>query len=476
MRQDSAPLLQALRQYCRQGKVRYHVPAHLGRPLPGWDEFAREDLFALDLTELPGLDDLHCPTGILKESETLAAEFFGSRRTFFLVNGVTGGVLASHLYFGGKGKKILLPRNAHKSHYHGLILAGSSPHYLPVVHEEGIAVNVTVKAVEEGLLSHPESAAVFITSPGYHGACADLRRISKLTQHQKVPLVVDEAHGTHLFLSTELPISASEVRADLWLQSTHKTGGSLTQGGMMHVGGEEIDISRLAFMLNMIQTTSPSYLIMASLDFARRSLYLTGRERVEMVIGMVRQMCHELSSCPGIAFLNFAEFQMDPLRLTLKTTPLGVRGDMLQELLGEVGVEAELADEHHLLFIFSLYHRQEEILFLKENLLKVQEKLLAKKEAAEKEKPFFAASFPFPQVVLSPREAMERKSCSLLLEKVKGRIAAEMVTPYPPGIPLLVPGEMITAETMEVLQYLQDTKKHCQVADPTFRTLQVLVE
>ncbi len=471
MNKITAPLLDSIKKHMQKKRIPFHVPAHLGKVPQKIKEISKESFFALDLTELPDLDDLHCPTGPLQESQRLAAEFFNAQKTFFLVNGVTGGILASHLHYGGEGKKILLPRNAHKSNYSGLILSGSTPVYLPVNYQEGIPLNIDMDDVEKALNKHSDATALFITSPGYHGECTDLAKLREMTTKRGVSLVVDEAHGTHFILTPKLPLSASEVGADLWLQSTHKTGGALTQGGMLHVGNKEREISQLAINLNLIQTSSPSYLIMASLDEARRRLAAEGKEMVEEVILWSRKLRKKLLSFSIIKLMNLSGFEQDPLRLTLSTS-LKLKGERLRELLNEEGIEVELTGECHILLILSLFHAKEDIDFLEKSLEKIEKKL--QKEKQELVIPF--TPLPLPRLVLPPREAMQRKSTTLPTKDTLGKIAAEMVVPYPPGIPLLAPGEEITTEVLERLQELKDNGNHCQAADPSLNYLKIVTE
>lgn len=474
MGQDRAPLLEAIYAHLQANRTPFHVPAHLGQLLPGFKKMTGEGLFPLDLTELPGLDDLHCPTGPLQQAQELAAQLFGARSTFFLVNGVTVGILAAHLYYGGKGKQVLLPRDAHRSHYGGLILAGSSPVYLPVERQGGISANVSVKAVAKALESNPGAAALFVTSPGYHGACADLVALRELTAARDIPLVVDEAHGTYLGFSPALPPGAGEAKADLWLQSTHKTGGALTQGGMLHVGGRKVDPSRLAFYLSVLQTSSPSYLIMASLDEARRVLAVEGRERAEKVIGLTTRLRRELAGFSWVREITFDAFETDPLKLSLSFERAGLTGLEAGRLMRRSGVEAELAGALHLLFIFSLFHTPAHGEALLEALRKIPAVMKGQGRAAVNVLP--PPPLPLPRQVLPPGEAAAGSSKAVPLMEARGRIAAEMVVPSPPGIPLLVPGEEISQEVVTVLETLKKEGFTCQSADPTLNTLKVLTK
>ncbi len=463
--QERAPLLEALINHVQAARVPFHVPAHLGRPLPGLAGLKTEGLFSLDVTELPGLDDLHSPTGPLLEAQELAAELFGAKSTFFLVNGVTAGILAAHLYFGGPGKKVLLPRDAHRSHYSGLVLSGSTPVYLPACWQEGIPVNIQADTLERALGLHPDAAALFVTSPGYHGACPDLARLRELTARRGIPLVVDEAHGTYLSLSPLLPAGAGEAGADLWLHSTHKTGGALTQGGMLHTA-ESVDPARLRPLLSLVQTSSPSYPIMASLDAARRFLALKGRARAEEAAELARELRQALEAKSSWQVLSFAPFAADPLKLALGTEG---PGPAALEGLRRRGVEPELAGFRHLLLLISPYHTPKEVDFLRAVLTAFKPE-----GSREPAKASLSQPPPLPRQVLLPREASFKSSRAVPLAKSRGRVAAEMVVPSPPGIPLLVPGEEVSPEVLSLLTEIKGAGLPCQAADPGLNTLKVL--
>jgi arginine decarboxylase len=462
--QERAPLLEALQLTLKGGRAPFHVPAHLGRPLPGFQGLQVEGLFAMDLTELPGLDDLHCPTGPLLQAQELAAACFGSACTFFLVNGVTAGILAAHLYYGGPGKKVLLPRESHRSHYSGIMLAGSTPVYLASRWQEGIPLNLEAAALEEALVEHPDTAAVFVTSPGYHGACADLAKLRDMTGRRGIPLVVDEAHGTHLSFSPRLPRGAAEAGADLWAQSTHKSGGALTQGGMLH-GGQGVDPGRLRFLLGLLETSSPSFPIMASLDEARRFLALHGQERAEAAAALAGDLRRELLPLTSFRVFRMAGFAADPLKLALMTDRPGPRA---LEDLRRAGVEPELAGFSHVLFLLSLFHGPAETRFLRDVLVRLDG------ERGPGVRPPLPAPPPLPRQVLPPGRALTLPSRALPLKQAGGRVAAELVVPSPPGIPILVPGEEIGPELLDFLREIRDLSLPCQLADPSLNTLKVL--
>ncbi len=417
-----------------------------------------------DLTELAPLDDLHLPRGAIKKAQELAARLFKAEKTFFLVNGVTGGLLSLLMAYAPSGKKILLTRLAHKAALHGIILSGARPIYLPVEREPstGFPLNVSPLSVEKALREHPDTVLALITSPSYWGVAADLPAIRKITAEYGVLLAIDEAHGAHFpFYGDRLPHSAG-AGADIWLQSAHKSLGSLTPGAFLHLG-KGMEGRNINFWLQALQTSSPSYPVMISLDLVRRQMALQGREIFSRMWawgqGLRRDLCRE-----GFAFLRAENvekmgFGLDPSRLTL-LFPRG-KGRRFADLLAQSGYRVELEADGYLLAIggpSQLAHHHGS--FLKA-LIGIRSFLYGSNKKAHPwrlpPQEFPAAFFSpgegnFTSFLLSPREAMESSKCSLLLEDAPGRICAEMIVASPPGIPVVAPGEIITVELAHFLQ------------------------
>ena len=279
MNQNRTPLLDAIVEYTKERPAYFKIPGHRYEKgiSPRWKQWTGDGIFRFDLTEAEGLDDLHCPEGVIKEAQELAAEVFQAQKTYFLVNGTTCGNEAMVLTCAGEGEKIMVPRNAHKSVLMGLILSGVEPIYLmPRMDEKtGLCGCIAPEDVEEGFRKHPDCKGVFLVSPTYYGVCSDIRKISEICHRHHGILMVDEAHGGHLYFGKEgsaagmLPRGAILQGADMCAQSMHKVTGSLGQSSLLHVGSDRVDIGKLEGNLHLVQSTSPSYLLMTSLDAAR---------------------------------------------------------------------------------------------------------------------------------------------------------------------------------------------------------------
>ncbi|NLX90592.1 MAG: aminotransferase class I/II-fold pyridoxal phosphate-dependent enzyme [Firmicutes bacterium] len=464
--QSDAPLYRAARRFIRKGAQSFHVPLHGRGPGAPW---LRRAGFASsmkwDLTELDSLDDLHLPRGAIKKAQELAADLFKAGKTFFLVNGVTGGLLALLMAFAGPGKKVLLTRLSHKAALHGLILSGALPVYLPVEREPstGFPLNVSPLSVEKGLRENPETVLVLITSPSYWGVAADLPAIRKIADKYGVILAVDEAHGAHFpFYGDKLPHSAA-AGADIWLQSAHKSLGSLTPGAFLHLG-KRISSHDLRFWLQALQTSSPPYPVMVSLDLTRRQMALMGNRLFTRLWNWGLHFRRELDR-EGFLFLRTekvekAGFALDPCRITL-LFPRG-EGRLFSKLLAEKGYRVELEAGSYLLAIGGpsqlAYRGRSFLKALSEvrfSLCRSRGSTPLQPPSAEFPPAFFNYSgedegniFPF---ALTPREALGARRAFVPLKEAVGEICAEMVVLSPPGIPAVIPGEILSEETVHFL-------------------------
>jgi len=428
-----------------------------------------------DLTELDSLDDLHLPRGAIKKAQELAARLFKARDTFFMVNGVTGGLLALFPAFSRPGEKVILTRLAHKAALHGIILSGARPVYLPVEKDPdtGFPLNVSPLSVEKALQDHPEAVLVLITSPSYWGVAADLSAIRKITDKYGVMLVVDEAHGGHFpFYGDKLPHSAA-AGVDIWLQSAHKSLGALTPGAFLHLG-EGANERNLKFWLQALQTSSPPYPVMISLDLTRRQLALKGEKIFSRLwdwgLSFRRSLCRD-----GFLFLAEEQvkkrgFFLDPCRITL-LFPRG-EGRLFSGLLAAKGYQLELETSSYLLAIGGPSQLQYSSGDFLKALKKVRSTLIRTGRSSiphyspeEFPSVFFksanlfdvrtrTANYLLPP--LTPREALDAPRASILLKEAPGKLCGEMVVLSPPGIPLVSPGEILTKE---IVHFLQRKKK-----------------
>lgn len=456
MNQERAPLVEGLLNHINRGYATFHVPGHQGGR--NIDQLLRELLkepFKVDLTELPQLDNLYEPQGIIQESQELAAELFGARETFFMVNGTTGGLLTMINTVCLPGDKIIIPRQSHQGVFGAIITSGAVPAYISTpgktIQEQKIK-NVSLKGVEEALANNPDAKALLLNNPTYFGFCSDLAGIRELTAQKGVILLVDEAHGGHLFFHENLPLGASQAGADMWVQSTHKTLGSLTQSSMLHLGSDKIDRVRLVNMARIFQTTSPSYILLSSLDAARRKMAREGRSLIEKLYTMAKKAREDVTRL-GFTLLPLekGELRLDITKLALFTDSFRESGrDIAYLLQRKYRVQVELSAEDHVLIYLTLGHREKDVEYLVESLGKAREELTPQKPLEKKEEKG-DSFFPLPPALLSPREAVNRPVERVSLLEAEGRVSAETVSLFPPGIPLLVPGELITGELLDSL-------------------------
>lgn len=437
------PLYDALIQHDKRQPLALHVPGHKsGSVFYEKGKASFESLLALDLTELPGLDDLHAPTGVIRKAQELLTSFYQTDESRFLVGGSTVGNLAMVWASCDKGSTVLVQRNAHQSVLNAVKLAGAHPVFLaPKVDQaSGLATVPAIETLERALDEYPEAKAVILTNPNYYGMTADLEPFICKSHQHGIPVLVDEAHGAHFVLGAPFPKSALSAGADAVVQSAHKTLPAMTMGAFIHMQGGRLNRQALRDALRMLQSSSPSYPIMASLDLARGYMaQLTKTDLVE--IGRdIKQIRDKLANFPHFSMLgdeSDAYEALDPLKITLEVRcPLS--GFELANRLENEGVYPELADPDHVLFVLPLARFQDD-----ERLVTAMKKALVgveptgkKTEIVYPEMP--ALSRPFEVPVQAEKDTVP-------LDKAEGYIAAQAVTPYPPGVPVIIEGEQITA-------------------------------
>ena len=454
------PLCEAVFNYEKEKVYPLHTPGHKGGR--GMDKSLLAALgkraAAIDVSLMSELDDLHCPEGCLREAQELAAELYGSDRCFFAVNGTTGAIHAMLISALKPGEKVLIPRNAHRAVAGALVIGGLEAIFLPPEYDESFGINtqITAEAVAKALTSDPNIKAVLITSPNYYGMAADLKAIAEIAHSRGAVLLVDEAHGAHLGFTEALPPSALQCGADACAQSTHKTLGALTQCSMLQVQGERIDVQRVAAAMSLLTTTSPNYLLMASLDAARAQLAEKGAEMAEAALAVAERLRESLRSVEGLEILDsrvLARSEVaafDGTKVTVNVAGLGITGIEAGNILRANGLAVELVDRNNVLFLLTYADANEEInsiinkitgLFLK---IKNQNKPILPPSAN--------SELPVAQQVLPPRQAFYAEAEEIAFCAAVGRISAEQISFYPPGIPVIIPGEMVTKE---ILNYCQ---------------------
>jgi arginine decarboxylase len=463
MNQYETPLFDALKEYVNRDTLPFHVPGH--KKGVGIDkefkDFIGENPFKIDVTVFKLVDSLHHPTGPIKKAQELVADAYGSDASFFSIHGTSGAIQAMILAVVNDGDKIIVPRNVHKSVTSGIILSGAVPVFMePEIDKKlGIAHGVTPETVEKTLKDNPDAKAVLIINPTYYGVATDIKKIADTVHSYDIPLIVDEAHGPHLAFSEKLPMSALEAGADICAQSTHKIIGSLTQGSLLHVKSKYVDPKRIQQILNLMQTTSPSYIIMASLDCARRQIALEGKDLLQKTIELCKYTRDEINKIPG--FYCFGEevlgkpgsYSFDSTKLTISSRELGITGFELDMILANnYHIQMELSDFYNVLAVGSFGDTKKGMDRLLSALKEISNEYYGKKEPVQD----FLDIPAIPRKVLNPREAFYSDKISIPLNESIGKISGEFLLAYPPGIPVLCPGEEIT---QEVVNYVHDLKR-----------------
>lgn len=483
------PLVEAVAAYVREGVVRFHMPGHKGGrgASPAIRRLLGERAFRADVTSVEGMDDLQEPTGVLAAAQALAAAAFGAERSYFLVNGTSVGVQAMILAATRPGGRLLLPRNMHKSALGGLVLSGAWPVWLePELEPDfGIALGVEPARVAEALEREPGAEALLLLSPNYYGVAPDLVPAVRLAHGRGLPVLVDEAHGPHFGFHPALPPPALRLGADASAQGAHKLLGGLTQASFLHIRPGRLPAERIEGALRLLQSTSASYLLMASLDAARAQMEENGAELVGRAIRLAGEIRAALARIPGLRLLDGralgrpAAAWLDPTKVTFSVRELGLSGRQVELLLRRrFRIQVEMSDLFNVVLIVGAGNSEAEA----DRLVRALGRLAA--EAPRLRRPETAALLeraarlpgaPSPEVAVLPREAWFARSRAVALEAAQGRVAAETVTSYPPGIPIVSPGERISRDVLDRLAAARAAGLRISgPADPELRTLRVL--
>jgi arginine/lysine/ornithine decarboxylase len=461
-RQQRTPLYTALKHHSLSNPVSFHVPGHkYGTVFTDTGEEDYKRLLHIDVTELSGLDDLHQPESVIAEAQMLAAEFFGVEKTFFLVNGSTSGNLAMIFAVCEENRKVIVQRNCHKSIINGLQLVGAEPIFISPQFDGNVRVAsyVSYDAVKETIERYPDAAALVLTNPNYYGMAVDLTEIVKLAHSYGIPVLVDEAHGAHFALGAPFPKTAVACGADLVVQSAHKTLPAMTMGSYLHFNSQLVDEEKVKYFLQVFQSSSPSYPIMASLDLARSYLANLSREDINKIseeIANFKGLLQEIE-CITVAESTDPVVTTDLLKITVQTRS-ALSGYQLQSLLEKEGIFIELADPFNLLFVYPLA--------LLKNFAEVSKKIKYALRGVQYDPSYMniSLSYALPPVSQSysykKLKNLPKKAVSL--ENAEGLVAAEMLIPYPPGIPILFIGEIITKEHIELITYLKNSGSRFQ--------------
>ena len=482
-RQTKMPLFEGVVAHAKRRTIPFHIPGHKrGAGMqPEFRTFLGDNALSIDLINIAPVDDLHHPRGIIKEAQDLAAEAFGADRTFFSVQGTSGAIMAMVLTAVGPDDTILVPRNVHKSVLTAIVLSGANPVFMApeIDYDRGVAHGVSLATVRRHLVEHPDAKAVLVINPTYFGVCADLRAIVETAHGYGVPVLVDEAHGAHLYFHPDLPMSAMEAGADAAATSVHKLGGSLTQSSILNLKEGLLSGDRAQSILSMLTTTSTSYILLASLDAARSHLAVHGRAMLSEAIRLAQKAREAIREIPGLTCLGpemigdrSSSYDLDLTKLCVTVTGLGLTGIEVEEILRDCyGIEVELSDLYNILCLITGGDTDETVDALVRALREISRDHYSTRPAGA-----VRVRVPeLPPQALTPREAFYAPTEGVPLFESAGRVMAEFIMVYPPGIPILQPGERITEQNLAYIrEHLEAGLPVQGPEDPTLETVRVV--
>ena len=457
--QTSAPIYEALERFHKSRVVPFDVPGHKrGQGNPELKALLGEACVSNDVNSMKPLDNLCHPVSVIRDAEELAAEAFGAAHAFFMVGGTTSAVQAMILSVVKRGDKIILPRNVHRSVINAMILCGAVPVYVNPDMEPrlGIPLGMRISQLEEAMDKNPDAKAVLVNNPTYYGICSDIRYIVKMAHARGMKVLADEAHGTHFYFHELLPVSAMEAGADLAAVSMHKSGGSLTQSSFL-LAGPNVNPGYVRQIINLTQTTSGSYLLLTSLDISRRNLAIRGREEFQNVMRLAQYAREEINAIGGYYAYskelvnNDSIYDFDVTKLSVYTLDIGLAGIEVYDLLrDEYDIQIEFGDLGNILAYVSIGDRIKNIERLVSALAEIRRRFKRDKTG------LLTQEYLPPVVAVSPQEAFYADKESLPIMETEGRICSEFVMCYPPGIPILAPGERITRDILEYICYAKE--------------------
>ena len=486
LNQNNTPLFTGLVNYIQSNPVPFHIPGHKkGQGMdPSFRDFIGKNALAMDLINIAPLDDLHKPHGFIQEAQSLAAEAFGADATFFSVQGTSGAIMTMVLAATKPGEKILVPRNVHKSVLAAIIFSGAVPVFIypEIDHELGISHGISTEAVIKAVKQHPDAKALLVINPTYFGVSANLKEIVEIAHINNIPVLVDEAHGVHIHFHEDLPMSAMQAGADMAATSVHKLGGSMTQSSVLNVKEGLISANHVQSILSMTTTTSTSYLLLASLDAARRYLVTEGHEKIAQALELAHYAREKVNAISGLyspgdeILKTSATYALDPTKLLVSVKRLGITGYEAESWLRDHHrIEVELSDLYNILCIITPGDNIDSINLLLAGLEELAGEFGHKEAGENKKIPVHVAEMP--RLALSPRDAFYAETEMIPFRESVGRIIAEFVMVYPPGIPIFTPGEIITEENLNFIEENIHAGLPVQgPEDPTLTQLKVVKE
>lgn len=467
LNQSQAPIYEALEKFREMRVVPFDVPGHKhGKGNPELTAFLGEQCVSIDVNSMKPLDNLCHPVSVIHEAELLAADAFGAEHAFLMVGGTTSSVQSMVLSCCKPGDKIILPRNVHRSVINALVLCGAIPVYVnPEVDKRlGISLGMSREKVQKAIVENPDAVAVLVNNPTYYGICSDLRAIVNMAHKAGMMCLADEAHGTHFYFGENMPVSAMEAGADMAAVSMHKSGGSLTQSSLLLIG-KNVNAGHVRQIINLTQTTSGSYLLMSSLDISRRNLALRGKSVFRKVVEMAEYAREEINAIGGYYAYgkelanHDSVFDFDPTKLSIHTRDIGLAGIEVYDILrDEYDIQIEFGDIGNILAYLSIGDRMQELERLVSALAEIRRRYMKDPGG------LLSQEYIDPEVVYSPQKAFYAEKKSIPLKESEGFVCSEFVMCYPPGIPILAPGERITKEILDYIMYAKE--KGCSMTGP----------
>ena len=465
--QADAPIYEALEKFRRMRIVPFDVPGHKhGRGNPELVDLLGSKCVGIDVNSMKPLDNLCHPVSVIKEAEELAAEAFGAAHAFLMVGGTTSAVQSMILSCCKKGDKIIMPRNVHRSVINALVLCGAKPVYVnpDVDNYLGISLGMKIEQIKNAIFDNPDAVAILVNNPTYYGVCSDIRTITEIAHQYGMKVLADEAHGTHFYFGESLPVSAMAAGADMSAVSMHKSGGSLTQSSLL-LTGPNINPGYVRQIINLTQTTSGSYLLLSSLDISRRNLVLRGKKAFAKLTEMAEYARNEINKIGGYyAFskemINSGSiYDFDTTKLSVHTLDIGLAGIEVYDILrDEYDIQIEFGDLGNILAYLSIGDRKQDVERLVSALADIKRRYQKDKTG------MLSQEYISPTVVMTPQESFYSEKESLPIRETKGRICSEFVMCYPPGIPILAPGEEITDKIIDYILYAKE--KGCSLTGP----------
>lgn len=460
-KQNNTPFFSEMKKYIESDPTCFDVPGHkMGNFDNDLEEYAGKTLYKLDVNAPIGLDNLYHPHGVIKEAEDLLADLYNVDEALFSINGTTGGIMTMIIGTIDAKEKIILPRNVHKSIINSLILSGAYPIFVmpDTDPETGIANGVKIDNYIKAMDENPDAKAVFVINPTYFGVTSNIKKLAKEAHERNMIVIADEAHGSHLYFHEDLPLGAMAAGADISSVSLHKTFGSLTQSSAILINKERINVSRIKKVYAMLSSTSPNHILLASIDVARKRMALDGHKLLSNTLDLSRKTRERINKIRGFHCLDKSyldgngRFDIDETKLVINTSEVGLSGFEIFKLMREVeNVQMELGEISELLAIFTIGTTQKDADRLVEGLQKISDKYYDITDI--KTIPHF--SYSFPELIVRPSEAFHAPSKVISLDDAVGEISAESIMIYPPGIPLAIPGEIITQNAIDLLHFYE---------------------